>query len=123
MVVSTSSRCDSPRRAKSLPTGRVAALPADVPRTAVAAAIAGPLRYNQLCRLFGAVPMPLRWIERIGVCAACPVVRAGPAQRTDMPARNMILTATHSHTAPDYTKNLYRRWGKRGTVMRSHVTL
>lgn len=35
-------------------------------------------------------------------------VRAQAAQKTGIPRENIIVTATHSHTAPDYTKDLYR---------------
>jgi hypothetical protein len=34
-------------------------------------------------------------------------VRRRAAARTGIPAANIILTATHSHTAPDYMKDLY----------------
>src|SRR5262245_35145386 len=34
-------------------------------------------------------------------------VRRRASARTGIPAENIILTATHSHTAPDYTKDLY----------------
>ena len=34
-------------------------------------------------------------------------VRRRASTRTRIPAENIILTATHSHTAPDYTKDLY----------------
>ena len=34
-------------------------------------------------------------------------VRRRASARTKIPSENIILTATHSHTAPDYTKNLY----------------
>src|SRR6516165_500207 len=34
-------------------------------------------------------------------------VRRRASVRTGIPAENIILTATHSHTAPDYSKDLY----------------
>jgi hypothetical protein len=41
-------------------------------------------------------------------------VRRRASARTGIPAEHIILTATHSHTAPDYTKDLYDYLGKRG---------
>src|SRR5713101_5345889 len=39
-------------------------------------------------------------------------VRRRASARTGIPAEHIILTATHSHTAPDYTKDLYDYLGE-----------
>ncbi len=39
-------------------------------------------------------------------------VRQQAAKATGIPAEHIILSATHSHTAPDYTKSLYQHLGK-----------
>lgn len=41
-------------------------------------------------------------------------VRRRASARTGIPAENIIVTATHSHTAPDYTKDLYDYLGAGG---------
>lgn len=38
-------------------------------------------------------------------------VRQRAAEQTGIPAANIVLSATHSHTAPDYTKSLYLHLG------------
>lgn len=38
----------------------------------------------------------------------CDVVRSRAAERTGIPAAAIAISATHSHTAPDYTKHLYQ---------------
>jgi hypothetical protein len=37
----------------------------------------------------------------------CVQVRERAAARTGIPARHMVVSATHSHTAPDYTRHFY----------------
>ncbi|MFG0240671.1 MAG: hypothetical protein ACF8CY_06445 [Gimesia chilikensis] len=39
-------------------------------------------------------------------------VRRLAAEKTGIPAENIVLAATHSHTAPDYMKELYLYLGK-----------
>jgi hypothetical protein len=41
-------------------------------------------------------------------------IRARAAEKTGIPAANIVLSATHSHTAPDYTKELVRYLDKAG---------
>src|SRR5262245_31799106 len=51
-------------------------------------------------------------------------VRRRASARTGIPAENLILTATHSHTAPDYTKDLYDYLGTKngaGKAERSYA--
>ncbi len=38
-------------------------------------------------------------------------VRRRAAEKTGIPAARIVVAATHSHTAPDYTKNLYEHLG------------
>ena len=38
-------------------------------------------------------------------------VRRRVAERTGIPAAHLVVSATHSHTAPDYTKSLYQHLG------------
>src|SRR5260370_36554284 len=44
-------------------------------------------------------------------------VRRRASARTGIPAEHVILTATHSHTAPDYTKDLYDYLGTSGEAV------
>ena len=46
-------------------------------------------------------------------------VRTKAAQGTGIPAEHIILSATHSHTAPDYTKSLYELLGKAPSTPRT----
>jgi hypothetical protein len=39
-------------------------------------------------------------------------VRSQAAEKTGIPAANIVVSATHSHTAPDYSKDLYLRLAK-----------
>ena len=39
-------------------------------------------------------------------------VRRRASEKTGIPASNIVIAATHSHTAPDYMKELYRYLGK-----------
>jgi len=41
----------------------------------------------------------------------CEAVRKAAAERTGIPADAIAVTATHSHTAPDYTRHLYQFLG------------
>lgn len=41
-------------------------------------------------------------------------VRKQASEKTGIPATNIVISATHSHTAPDYMKELYLRLGKEG---------
>ena len=43
-------------------------------------------------------------------------VRRRASARTGIPPEHIILTATHSHTAPDYTKDLYDYLGAHGAL-------
>jgi neutral ceramidase len=47
-------------------------------------------------------------------------VRRRAAEKTGIPASNIILAATHSHTAPDYGKDLYEYLAEKGDHKRSH---
>lgn len=38
-------------------------------------------------------------------------IRDSASEQTGIPAANIVVSATHSHTAPDYTKDLYRYLG------------
>jgi len=38
-------------------------------------------------------------------------VRKRASEKTGIPAKNIVISATHSHTAPDYTKALYLKLG------------
>src|SRR5260370_19476383 len=44
--------------------------------------------------------------------------RRRASARTGIPAEHIILTATHSHTAPDYTKDLYDYLGTNAEAVR-----
>lgn len=46
-------------------------------------------------------------------------VREQAAKATGIPADNIILTATHSHTAPDYSKSLYQHLTNTATTERT----
>lgn len=41
-------------------------------------------------------------------------VRRRASEKTGIPAENIVLAATHSHTAPDYMKELYLKLGREG---------
>jgi hypothetical protein len=41
-------------------------------------------------------------------------VRRRVAEKTEIPASNVVVSATHSHTAPDYTKNLFEHLAGKG---------
>lgn len=41
-------------------------------------------------------------------------VRQRASEKTGIPATNIVITATHSHTAPDYMKELYLKLGREG---------
>ena len=41
-------------------------------------------------------------------------VRRRAAQKTGIPAADIVVSATHSHTAPDYGKDLYEYLGRQG---------
>jgi neutral ceramidase len=43
-------------------------------------------------------------------------VRQKASEKTGIPAANIVLTATHSHTAPDYMKELYLYLGKENQI-------
>ncbi|MBI1348311.1 hypothetical protein GC163_18710 [bacterium] len=43
-------------------------------------------------------------------------VRRRAAEQTGIPAANIVVSATHSHTAPDYTKSLYLHLGPQQLV-------
>jgi len=45
-------------------------------------------------------------------------VRRRASARTRIPAEHIIVTATHSHTAPDYTKDLYEYLGTSAEAVR-----
>ncbi len=50
------------------------------------------------------------WVaaDLTGVCRdLCVAVREKVSASTGIPAAHVVVTATHSHTAPDYTRNLY----------------
>jgi neutral ceramidase len=54
------------------------------------------------------------WVacDLIGIAADLTAeVRRRVAAKTGIPAENIILTATHSHTAPDYARDLYQYLG------------
>ena len=38
-------------------------------------------------------------------------VRKRASEQTGIPASNIVISATHSHTAPDYMKELYQKLG------------
>ncbi len=49
-------------------------------------------------------------------------VRQKAAKESGIPAEHIVLSATHSHTAPDYTKALYEHLGKAATTPRTEYT-
>ena len=43
-------------------------------------------------------------------------VRRQVSAKTGIPVQNLVVTATHSHTAPDYFKDLFQHLGKTGSL-------
>ena len=67
-----------------------------------------PLKAKAIVFREGDTAAALVVCDLIGVCADLSIeVRKLASAQTGIPASNIVITATHSHTAPDYMKELY----------------
>jgi len=71
-----------------------------------------PLKAKAIVFRHGKISGALVVCDLIGIATdLTSEVRKQAAERTGIPAENIALAATHSHTAPDYMKELYLRLG------------
>ncbi len=83
----------------------------------LATGVIDPLKAHALVFRQGAEQAALVTCDLTGIAKdLSSEVRRIVAAKTGIPLANIVLTATHSHTAPDYFKDLFQHLGKTGAL-------
>jgi hypothetical protein len=78
----------------------------------LAAGVRDPLKVKAIVLLGAKTQAALVVCDLTGIAVDLSTeVRRRAAEKTGIPPGNIVVAATHSHTAPDYTKNLYEHLG------------
>jgi neutral ceramidase len=89
----------------------------------LAAGVHDPLKAKAIVFLGKSAQAALVVCDLTGIAADLTAeVRRRAAEKTGIPASNIIVAGTHSHTAPDYGKDLYESLAKPGDGKRSHYS-
>ena len=76
-----------------------------------------PLKAKAIVFRGGSVEAALVVCDLIGIATdLSQAVRQRASEKTGIPVSNIVISATHSHTAPDYMKELYLHLGKESQI-------